>query len=686
MGKKQNAIYEPGELGQVRERLGEIDVDEAKRMARILGGELGTEKAELESRHLRETVDVTLEGRKKKSRPAGAATSRGGGAAGSSKPGKGKSDPLDDPLVNLSISYFERIKMDRFAASPQFEIKNSVQVVSSLLSFVSGWGDYVNPRFTNRRMTAYYGKLEKLVVSTRNLLPRNNTKLGERLKRASPQVYAIIDTIRQWNIERIGAELAKMQSRPRSVRVSEYAEVVRAVYKPMFVLERLDIEMHIKEAYKLLCKLLYVESPMFSKESMQALVRTALLAYLDIRRSVHHDLHPLLMRFVSDRWLPYDSLFVNRPRRIMAFLGVTEDDRIKPVDLRIEEKSFDTEEREEEAAAERKAEAEAAGRAEADERTARVAAERKALDQSIKTLESLFPKAGWERLEEYPDLYPYFVSIYGLRRGYELMAVNDPLQQVAVLMHVIEDLCSAFRYVTFEPITSPEGEETLLGDLIGKITNNWRRYIDESLAKEYLPRLSEYCHLLGQSSASGTSPFAKRVLNDLRWVRRLYFLPYYRFDSMGPPSFQKQEITAVYGEVRTFRKYLTIIAANIENWNQAGGAAAKMRCEGLENPNASYKFEIANPVSKRMDMLLPLSQRNNVHLIFFMLSAVTMLDYLVNSESSWAYGQHPSGYLFRTAEGKGGIPVFGVEEKIDADHIFKESVRQNRLRQQAAKK
>jgi hypothetical protein len=231
-----------------------------------------------------------------------------------------------------------------------------------------------------------------------------------------------------------------------------------------------------------------------------------------------------------------------------------------------------------------------------------------------------------------------------------------------------------------------EGNEMFLGDLIGKIASNWRRYIDESLAKEYLPRLSEYCHMLSQSSAVGTSSFAKRVLNDLRWVRRLYFLPYYRFDSMGPPSFQKTEITAVYGEVRTFRRYLTIIASNIEKWNRAGGAAAKVRCEGLENPTAGYKFEIANPVSKRMDLLLPLSQRNNVHLIFFMLSAVNMLDYLVNSEASWAYGQHPSSYLFRTAEGKGGIPVFGVEDKIDADHIFRESVRQNKLKQQAAKK
>ena len=683
---KNKAIYEPGELGQVRDRLGEIDVDEARRVARILGGEVGTEKTAADRRPWQENVELSMGGRRKKGRPIDLPDDfDDDDGRPRRKARQPKADPLDDPLAAVPLSYFERIRMDRFASLPDFEIKGSAQMLSTFLPFSKNRGDYINPRFTRRRMPECYAKIEKLVVATRTLLPRNNARRGEKLKRAAPYVYSILDTIRQWNIERIGGDLAKMQARPRSVRTVEYADMMRAVYKPMFILEELDADIHVKGSYKILCRLLVTERPSIPKAKMQELVRTALAAYFDVMRNVHYRLHPLLMKFISERWFPYDRLFLVRPRRYMAFLGVTEDDRIRPEAMHIGEINFDGDGRTD--AAESEAGKESGEPVEDERKVREAAAESRAMEQSVKAMESLFPKAGWERLESRPDLYPYFVSIYGLRRGYELIATDDPLQQVAVLMHIIEDLCSAFRYVNFEPVIGPDGNDLMIGDLISRITGNWRRYIDESFAKEYLPRLSEYCRMLGQSRESGTSPFAKRILNDLRWVRRLYFLPYYKFDSMGPPSFQKREIQAVYSEVRMFRKYLTIVAAGIEKWSRAGGAAAKLRCEGIENPTARYKFDIANPVSKRMDLMLPLGQRNNVRLIFFMLSAVTVLDCLLNSETSWAYEkQSPSGYLFRTAEGKGGVPVFGVEEKIDADHIFRDSLRKARARQQAARK
>jgi len=698
MAKKPNAIYEPGELRRVRDKLGEIDVGEAKRMARVLGGEVGTEKEPEPPpgrRSRQDPADIALAGRGKK-RPGRAIDvampEEEGERRAPQKAKQPKDDPADDPSIKLQISYFERIRMDRFAAQVDFEIKNSLQVISSVFSFISSQTDYVNPRFTSRRMNAYYNKIGQLVSSTRILLPRNDARRSERLKKASPYIFSILDTIRQWNVERIGGDLARLQSRPRSVRVIEYADLLRAIYKPLFILERLDTDIHIKGAYKLLCKLLYIERPMDPKDKAQGHVRSALAAFSEIRRDVHHGLYPLVMKFISERWFPYDELFLYRHRRFMAFLDAAESDQIKPLELNIEqieqgnlEALQDEIRKEEAAAAGLDAEEEDPSDPEVIERKAREAeeeAEQKALGQGLKALESLFPRAGWERLEEYPDLYPYFVSIYGLRRGYELIAPTDPLHQVAVLMHIIEDLCSGLRYVSFGSVPGPDGNLLILGELIGKIINSWRRYIDESFTKEYLPRISEYCRILEHSSESRTSPYAKRAVNDLRWAKRLYFLPYYKFDSMGPPPFQKREITAIYSEIRTFRKYLTAVAANIEKWNHAGGAAARIHCEGLENPSAPYSFDITNPVSKRMDLLLSPAKRNNVFLIFFTLSAVTVLDYLVNNESSWAYDKQLPAHLFRSVGGEGAVPMFGIDSKIDADQIFKEALRQSKSKQQ----
>ena len=694
MAKKPSAIYEPGELDRVRGKLGNIDEAEAKRMAQILGGEVGMEKGaagqkpQKSAGHIkRETVELAIPGRGRKRRPGRAVELPGMDESESSGGKSSPGDPADDPAIMLKTPYFERVKMDRYASQFEYEIKNSMQVLVSALSFVNEPVDYLNPRFVSRRMNAYYNKIEKLVTSTRGLFPRNNARRTERLKKTSPFVLSILDTIRYWNIERIDGDLAKIQAHPRSAKVSEFADILRAIYKPLYILGKLDIDTHIKGAYKLLYKLIFVEDPMESKDKNQELVRIALASFADIRREVHLGLYPLLMKFISDRWFPYDRLFIERHRRYISFLGVTENEQIKPLTLSPEQvengnleviKEDIQKEQEKEAAMAEDPDGEDPNDPEVIERKAKAAAteaENRALGHSLSAMETLFPKAGWDRLADYPDMYPYFVKVYGLRRGYELIAPTDPLQQVAVLMHILEDLCVALRYVSFGHITAPDGTHVQVSELIGGTITNWRGYIDDGFMKEYLPRLSEYCRLLEHSTETRTSPFAKRTLNELRWTKRLYFLPYYKFESLGPPPFQKQDIFAIYAEVRGLRKCLTSVAAGIEQGNRKGGMEAKAPCDGINNPWEQYNFEVANPVSKRLDAILGQGRRTNAALVFFALSAATVLDYLVNSESSWAYSER-SGVLFRSVDDQGIVPMFGVDTKVDADQIFKDAMKQ----------
>jgi hypothetical protein len=687
MAKKGNAIYEPGELGKVREKLGNVDDAEAKRMAQILGGEVGTEKNAIK----KETVEMTVPGNRKK---RGRSIDVAGGDEDSDLSGKllgllgtKKSDPADDPSIQLKTSYFERLKMDRYAAQVQFEIKNSLQVLISVFSFFGEPVDYVDPRFASRRMSLYFSKIEQLVTSTRTLFPRNNSRRGERLKKLSPFAYNVLDIIRYWDIERIDADLAKIQSHPRSVRVSEFSEILRSIYKPLFILERLNMETHIKGSFILLNKLLYIENPMEPMEKNQELIRIALASYADLRREVHYSLYPLLMKIISDRWFPYGRLFAMRHNRYLAFLNVTEEDQIKMIDFSPEH--LDTESLEEENAAN---ESDAAGQdpekkedlndPQVIARKAReqaIEAERKVLEHSLNVMESLFPKAGWDKLHEYPDLYPYFAGLYELRRGYDLIAPTDPLLQIAVLMYILEDLCSALHFITFGLVIGPDGSHVHVNEAIGSIITNWQRYIDESIIKEYLPRLSEYCHMLEHSTDSRSSVYAKRTMNELRWTKRLYFMPYYKFDSLGPPPFQNSDRLVIYTQVRTLRKYLTLVAGGIKQGSNRGGAEAKAPCNGIDNPWAQYNFEIPNPVSKRMNALLSPPKRNNAAVIFFALSVATILDYLLNNEASWAYNDS-SASLFRSLNGDGVTPMFGVTEKIDADKIFKESLKRKEVR------
>jgi len=697
MAKKNNAIYAPGELSRVREKLGVTDQGEAKRMMQLLGGEVGTERnKEFDpvkgKKPVRRGPPIEVVSDKKRSRRVDIADDE---ERTKSKPKNTGPYPGDDPTVPARLGYGERIKIDQYAGQMVFEIKTSMQVIASIFSFFKEPIDYVNPRFVTKRMNEYYSKIERLVNAVRNLFPKNNSKRNNQLKRASIFVYKVLDVIRSWSIEDLAKEIAQLQAHPRAVKVSDLSDVLRLIYKPLFILDDLSIE-NIKSAFKLVYKILYIESPIEAKDKYQVVIRNIIASLIDVRRAVHFGMYPLLMKLISDRFIVYDNFFTERRRRFMAFLNVTEAEQLNAADLspqQIEsidveslQKNLSDEDETELEDEEAPIEGESPQEQEEDandpkvlERKAKEDAERaeqKALDQGRNSLEAIFPQAGWNKLDEFPDLYPYFANIYSMRHGYELVAPTDPLQQVSVMMNILDDLFIGLRYINFGSITGPDGKTIRVSDELIETLNNWRRYIEDSFSKDYLPRLSEYCRILENSKESRSSPYARKVLNELHWIKRLYFLPYYKFESIGPPPFTKNEVVPIYSLIRKIRKILTAVAIGIEQGIRAGGASAKASCNGINNPWESYNFQVPNPISKRLDMLLPPERRINATIIFFTLSAVTVLDHIINNETSWAYGNRP-GPLFRSQNGEGIIPIFGVDDKLDADKIFKDSLKRN---------
>jgi hypothetical protein len=678
---KQKAVYEPGELDRVREKLGVLDPAEAKRMAGLLGGEVGVEKAPTPKART-ETVDLRVKGK-----PGG----------GSGRPGRRpepplpvetgeetdfkqkpkKPNPSDDPAMPIKLSYWERVKMDRLAGSAEFDIKSPLQTLHSILSFFSKPVDLVSPIFVNKRINEYYKHIELMVTVTRTLLPRNNILRNERFKRISPPAYGIVDLFRQWNIEKITGDLAMLQANPRNVRVEDFTEILRIIYKPLFLIEQLDLENHIKGAYRLLYKILFIENPTEAVNKYQEQIRSAMAAFDIIRRDVRFLLYPLLLKLLSDKFLGYNAFFSERRHRFMAFLETSEADRLPPQPLVKEEEI--TEEMVVGTKPNNSADGEDGDESKlnAEQREARALreAEQRAVDRGLDTLETLFPKAGWDRIAEYPDFFPYFSDIFDLGKNYALIPPTDPLQQVIILTRILEELLFGLRYVTFSTVINPDGTVENIEDAMTNIMTNWHFYYDEAFSKEYLPRLAEYCRILDSPAESRTSPYAKRLVNELHWTKRLYFLPYYRFESSSPPPFQKKDVDALYPEIRRLRKHLTAVASGIEHGLKAGGLKDNTHCDGIENPWENYNFQVPNPVSTRLDALLG-KKRTNASLIFYTLAVTVALDYLVNNDSSWAYNEDRSSILFRSVDNAGITPAFGVDMKIDTEALFRQSLKQ----------
>ncbi|MDR1178029.1 MAG: hypothetical protein LBK64_04305 [Spirochaetaceae bacterium] len=688
---KRKEIYAPGELSRVRKQLGNLDANEAKIMAKKLGGEVGYERSTEASRNAgrkrvrHETVDVMVGARKSPKHRVELAPQEASSKQRVIR--RNTADPGDDPAVPLQLSYRERVKMDRYAGQIEFEIKTAGQVFHSIVAIFGEVPDYVSPRFITRRMDEYYKRIEQLVTATRTMLPRNNLQRNERLRRVSPFSFLVLDTIRYWNIDRIAGDLSKLQARPRNVKVTETADIVRAVYRPLYILANLENETHIRDSYKLLYKILYLENPGEAKAKYQDLIRNALNSYLLIKRDISYLLFPLLLKLVSDKFVSYEDFFTSRKNRLQAFLNVTEKDRL----VYTPPKEGETEAAiEEEEAKENEDESQEPGftdevltKEELEERAAREA-ESRALYRAFKAMELLFPKAGWERLSSYPDLYPYFHDVFKFKKGYELISPTDPVQQIMVLMRVLEELFFGLRYVRFSAVNGPDGSPEDISDSITHIIGDWHKFIEIAFEKEYLPRLTEYCRVLDSVSESKTSPYVRRIHNELHWVKRLYLLPYYKFESSFPPPMSKREVNPAYPVVRSLRKYLTAVAAGIEQAKKRGGAEQNVHCQGIENPWDEYNFEVSNPLSLRMDALLGgknSRQRNNAALVFFTLATTVILDFIMNSERSWAYNEQ-TGFLFRSVNGEGVRPLMGVDTKLDTGTIFKHSLKQREHNQE----
>ena len=313
-----------------------------------------------------------------------------------------------------------------------------------------------------------------------------------------------------------------------------------------------------------------------------------------------------------------------------------------------------------------------------------------AVRKGLETLDMLFPESGMNKLWEFPELFPYFRDVFDMPKGFELVAPEDPMQQIIVLVHILEEFFYGLRYVSFGAVPGSDGELVHIDQQVDRIMSSWHEFIERLLVKEYYSRLTEYCRILDNAAESRTSRYAVNLNGETLWIKRLFFMPRFSFDTMlAASSFRNRELPRLYESVHELRRILTHVAAGIEQGMKAGGASANADCPGIDNPWSPWVFQVPNPVSQRIEALLPerrTARRTNAALVFFTLSVVSVLDYLLNDPSSWAYLEREY-YPFRSVDGRGNKALYGTEGDIDTMYLFREALRmrQATAREKAAK-
>jgi hypothetical protein len=669
----KNAVYEPDELYNVKKRLGPIDEKEAKRMQRLLGGEVGEEKnaaANAESLgHSRQSdgkKDNGLSkgtGAKPKHLVEIASPDDNYKAPGQARP---KFQRPAEP------SYRERVKMDICAGNGEFGIKTLWQVFISRLSFFHPPHDKVSQWFVKYTLNECFDQLERLVTSTRLLLPRSNTELGRKLQNSSHTAFAILNAIRQWKIDVIAEEIAKLQSHPRSVFVRDFETMLREIYRPIYIMEKLDSEKDIRGAFQVLYEIVFLENPTTETQKLGRRIAEAVKSWQFVCLRLRHLLYPLLMKTISSYYQEYELFFIENSENYGLFLSLGESDRISTDSVKTnnvgtsdgDETGYDTADGNDANEAELH-DIDDTSLTDQDKQRKLDIADEKAFECGIQILETLFPYAPWNKLAEFPDFYPYFADVFEIKKNGELIAPQDPAHLALILSQIIEELLYGFRYIKF--VGAPNAVS------LNGIVDDWHTAISESFEKKYLPLIHEYAHYFEHSAQKRNSTYAVNIASDIHWIRRYYFLPNYEYTPPTPPSFLKKDVVALYAVARRLRRDLTECAVEIESAKRMGGASTNVMVIGIENPWTAYNFQVENPLSKRLNLMLGKNQRHNASLIFFTLAIVTVLDIYLCNKNSVAY-RTDTEILFRNFGTDKFKPIFWVEKQKDTFSLFKKSI------------
>jgi hypothetical protein len=668
------AIYAPGELDKIKGRLGPVDAKEAKRLQKVLGGEVGRERTEHEDTKLSDAAALKApDGKEKNKRIVEVLETNEEDEEEFKRPSS-----VSVPIASPHPKYSERVKMDACCADIEFGIKTAFQSLVSRFSFFKAPKDKISPHFVKSVINEYYKQVEIVVRSVRLMLPRNNTERDAEFKKVSPFAFSVLNVLRQWKLSVIASEIVKFQMHPRNVYLRDFPPVLREFYKPLMLLEKLSIDEHIQVAFEKLYKMLFLENPSVETEKLRGTIADALSALEYTRSSIYRFLYPLLMKMISDTFLSCEEFFGENRTLILAFLGLGEDDIIA-IPSRTEQKT-NGEEESRKSAKLVPSEADNAliekelgiteGAGGAPQRSVekkQIAAAQKVVDKGLSTLELLFPSAGWKDLGANPDLYPYFADILDLKKTSEIISPLDPAQLALVLSRIISELSFGLRSIQF---SFKFGED----DYIAPILDQWQKTLEESFYNSYIPKIDEYAHLYESSrNQRAKTTYSMNLLNDIHWARRYYLFPHYDYKSGIPPSFSKKNINSLYFLVRELRKLLTELAEDIDAVKRSGGVEAGAVYLKTKNVEAPYNFEIDNPLSKRLDMLLPKRQRTNISLIFFTLAVCAVLDDHLNNPASPAY-QFDREIIFRSVNNGGNEPVLWVEKRTDVEDIFKKSI------------
>lgn len=671
--KKPVYKYEPGELDKTRKNIGFIEADEAKKMAQMLGGEVGLEKsAPVDEKAIRKvrSARMTQELREGNFSPrAGkrseSADENGGRIIKSTvSPGASSQTPaagttvLKDILPRLDGR--TRSRMDRLMMMPEYGIKTNYGIFNFLNGLRKNGHDRIAEQFVSVTMQTYVSRLGSFQSNVLKLISVAPKSVQEKIARNSALQYKMLRTIGDWSVHSLDTMYKSILRNPSNVTTTSLVNVTRLIYKLV-----LSVFFIGEQKFVDLLKLVYGEinsQPKVQKEKLLALFQNITADWMYVYQRIPRGMYPLLLRMSCNEYYEFSELFTKQLGKVFNFLGITKYDILLPEkqqEDRVEEKAATQEQTEQ-----------AAPQSQADREEFQGAA------MGLKILDRLFPGAGWLELDTLPDMYPFYQPLYRFQDGFNLISPENPLQVTVILVKIIEDLFEGCRHLVFEVDKEKSGSDAAsASESLSAIINEWSDYREIVFEKLYLPNLRDFVNNLYAQRDFLRNQYGKRLMSNLQWHIYYNFLPYIRFEQLllDKPSNESK--------VRILPSRVSVLVEELARITTAADASANAGKGFGEIPNifSPYKFSLPNVVSQRMNVLLgggkqkQGSRATNLNLLKYTYAVASVLDWWVNCKTSPAYSGAKVPVCRISPED--GRPVFSVEEREDQNLLFARSIK-----------
>lgn len=647
---KKTADWEPGTLDKTRKNIGSLDADEAANMARKLGGEVLYERTSSGS---------GMPTGRAPSKPQSKNNSQSKSSSSSSSTGS-SSGAKDRTYTSLTtprkytreelprISKRTNTLIDKLMMSPDYKIKPNFGFFNFIRNWQKNGTEKVLPELYEFSLKQRIEHMENFITVIKTLIQIAPSTYKAKIANAPESKFKFLRMVASWAMQPIRAEFFNLENAPQPILVSDLIPLVRAMYKPLITVYYFGenkIPKLIKEIYN--DEVAYPDAP---KDKLSGYAKQAITEWLYITNEIVKKMYPLLMRMCSTDFDTYPTFFNSHVAQILKFEG------LHKFDLLLPEKPQEQKQ---------------------EEKKPKIAPppqkgiKDSTVETGLKLLNQLFPQAGFDKLDDHPDMYPYFQPLYNFEDGFNLLSPQNPIQVIMVLQRIIEDCIQGCRNIRFvETEQKKPGSESIFS-----IMDEWSAYREDNFERLYCEPLIELANAVYSQPEYDKTRIGKKTITSLLWQNTYHFMPNFKFDQLllEHPT-DESKYSPLFHRTDYARKYLTAVINECDTNAENNG-----KCKLIENPWEHYKFDIANEVSKRLDVILGAQNKTaktnatNANLLKYTLCFISVLDWWINNPDSPAYQTDPMEiYRISPADGK---PLFTVEERNDQNKLFIESIK-----------